>query len=264
LSGGNTNSTREIRSKMVITPIDTKAGRFYPWNEDKYVSVTTAIGEGVPKPGLSRWFIKNMAEIAVRNRKKLAGYSRIPDGTEFLMDTYYKKGDNTAAKLGTLVHSLCERISLGESVSITNGSDEEPFIDAFYKFVDDYQPTFVETEVTMFSKEHGYAGTADAIIEIDGKRYICDYKTGRAVYPEVALQVAAYRYADFIGRPEGVEEALPKIHGGLVLHIRPEGYKAIPLDAGTDTFDTFLSALDIFRWSRIDGKHTIGEAWEKE
>lgn len=245
----------------MIVPVDTNKGRYYPWDNDKYVSVTTAISEGVPKPGLNMWKIKNVAELAARNRKKLATITRIPDAKEFILNLFFKKQDNTAANLGSHVHSVCERIAKGEDT----GDIQEaavPYVNSFRQFIEDYSPEFVETEATVFSRTHGYAGTADAFIIIDGKLYVVDYKTGKSVWPEVALQLAAYRHGDFFGRSDGTEDPIPKVDGALVLHIRPEGYTAIPVDAGADTFDTFLSALDIFRWQRIDGKHAMGEAWE--
>lgn len=244
----------------MIIPTDTPKGRYYSWDNDKFISVTTAISDGIAKPGLNRWFIKNMAELAARRRKKLAGFSKIPDAKEWLLDEYYKSKDNTAANLGSTVHSLMERISLGEQPVIP--MDAVEYIDAYNAFLNSYKPVITESEVTVFSRTHGYAGTADAFMTIDGKNYVCDYKTGKSVYPEAALQMSAYRYGDFLGRPDGEEAPVPKVDGALVIHVRPDGVKVIPVNAGPDTFDTFLSALDIFRWQRIDGPHAIGETWE--
>lgn len=245
----------------MIIPTDTKAGRFYPWDNDKYVSVTTAISDGIAKPGLNRWFLKNMAEIAARNRKKLAAIRTIPQAKEWLLNLYYEKKDNTAANLGSNVHSICEKKSLGLDPGVI--SDEAlPFVLAYDAFVERWKPEYLESECTIFSRQHGYAGTADGIVRINGKIYIMDIKTGKTVYPEAALQMAAYRYGDFIGRPNGIEDPIPAIQGAFVLHLRPEGYEVVPVDSGPDTFDTFLSALDIFRWQKIDGKHAMGDIWE--
>jgi hypothetical protein len=134
----------------------------------------------------------------------------------------------------------------------------------FVQFIKDYKPIFLETEVTLFSRTHGYAGTADIFMQIGDKVYVADIKTGKGVWPEAALQMSAYRYADFIGRPDGREDRVPTCVGGLVLHLRPEGYTAIPVACGPNVFDTFLSALDVFRWNAIDGEHTIGEPWSRD
>ena len=78
----------------MITPTDTKQGRYYPWDGNKFISVTTAIGDGVPKPGLNRWFIKNLAEVAAKNRKVLAKIGRAPDAREWLLNKHYGDKNN--------------------------------------------------------------------------------------------------------------------------------------------------------------------------
>ncbi len=74
-----------------------------------------------------------------------------------------------------------------------------------------------------------------------------DYKTGRGVYGEVALQTAAYRFAEVCVDSDGVERPVPPVDGCYVLHIRPEGYELMGLDAGRETFETFLAVLDVYR-----------------
>lgn len=241
----------------MTSPIDTQKGRYYPWKHDKYVSVTTAISEGLPKPALNRWFVKSMAEKAIREVDVIAS---LP--TDEALEHLLKPAAdlNHAAILGSNVHSIIEKISKGEPVPQPS-QKAKPYVDSFLKFVKDYNPVFVETESTVFSRQHGYAGTLDAILQIDNKRYVVDYKSGKSVWPEAALQISAYRYADFLGRPDGREDALPPCDGGLVLHIRPRGYDILPVDTSTAVFDTFLSALDLFRWIHIDSDSVIGEKW---
>lgn len=237
--------------------VDTKKGRYYPWKQDKYVSVTTAISDGLPKPGLNRWFQKNIAHKAVREVDLIASLPP-DDAVDYLMKP--EGGMNAAAILGTSVHALAERISKGETVE-NFSIEQKPFVDAFLEFMIAYQPTFIETEATVFSRTYGYAGTMDTVVEIGGNRYVMDYKTGKSVWPEAALQISAYRYAEFIGRPNGEEDEMPTCDGGLVLHLRPSGYEVLPVDTSLPVFETFLSTLDIFRWLKIDSESAIGERW---
>lgn len=241
----------------MTSPVDTKKGRYYPWKHDKYVSVTTAISEGLPKPALNRWFVKSMAEKAIREVDVI---SSLPtdEALEYLLKP--ESDLNHAAILGSHVHSIIEKLSRGEEIQ-TPTSKQQPYVESFLKFIQDYNPVFLETESTVFSRQHGYAGTMDAMAQIGDKRYVIDYKTGKAVWPEAALQISAYRYADFLGRPDGREDGLPPCDGGLVLHIRPRGYEIIPVDTSTAVFDTFLSALDLFRWISMDSGNVIGEKW---
>jgi uncharacterized protein YecE (DUF72 family) len=143
-------------------------------------------------------------------------------------------------------------------------SEDAPYIRSFLNFINDWEPRYIETEASVFNREHGYAGTLDAIVEIDGKRYVMDYKTGKSVWPEVALQLAAYRYAEFIGRADGREDRLPHCNRGLVLHLRPDKYELVPVQVDGTVFDAFLSALDVHRWMKDVSKYVIGTPKEKD
>lgn len=246
----------------VNAAVDTKRGRFYPWDGSKYVSVTTAISEGVPKHGLNAWKLRSVAELAARNRKKLATFTRIPDAKEWLLDKFFKGTDNSAANLGSTVHAMCEQLALGNEVEDTEQT--KPYTDSFREFLSTYQPEVLHTEVTVYSRTHGYAGTADSFLRIGKKVYVVDIKTGKGVWPEAALQLSAYRFADFYGKDDGTEGEIPKCHGGLVLHVRPDGCHVLPVVCDENVFDTYLSALDIFRWNAIEGENTIGEAWSRD
>lgn len=260
--GGKTNSTSATIRKGVtdlVKPEDTPTGRFYPWKKEKFVSVTTVIGEGIPKPGLSKWFLKRTIEIAADKRKELALLTKVEAIQTLTTADLF--GGNDAAMLGSRVHAMCEKLVKGKE--ILPSTQEKEYVDNFRQFMVDYSPEYEETESTVFSRTHGYAGTLDAIAVIGGKRYVIDIKTGKGVWPEAALQMSAYRYADFLGRSGGREDRMPDIDGGLVLHIRPDRYEVIPVDTGPATFDTFLSALDVYRWNKIEGREAIGEAWKR-
>lgn len=236
-----------------MTAVDTKSGRYYPWKADKYVSVTTIIGDGIPKPGLNHWFIKNVATLAAANRYELSVMDE-KKAYDWLMKSRLADSGG-AANLGSNLHSIFQDLSLGLPMPEVS-TEAFGYVTSFVDFMNDHQPKFIETESAVFS-HHGYAGTLDFICEIDGKVVIGDYKTGKSVWPEAALQIAAYRYADFIGRADGREDPLPSCDRSVVLHIRPEGYKIVDVDTGPQVFDTFLSALDVYRWITIDSDHVI-------
>ena len=55
-------------------------------------------------------------------------------------------------------------------------------------------------EFSVHDKDYGYAGTADALVDIDGKLTICDWKTSKDIRSEEMLtnychQLGAYNYA---------------------------------------------------------------------
>jgi hypothetical protein len=236
-----------------MTAIDTKVGRFYPFEGERYVSVTTILGDGVPKPAINNWKIKMMAELAAKNRLDLATKDETEAKEWLLAQTLYS---GEAAILGSSLHAKFDKIAKG--LSPTNTVAEAGYLDSFYAFIVAHQPVYIFTESTVFSKTYGYAGTLDFIAVLkDGRTVIGDYKTGKAVWPDAALQISAYRYADFIGTKDGATIPIPECNGAVVLHVRPNGFKLIDVDAGPRTFDTFLSALDMYRWLNIDSKGVL-------
>jgi hypothetical protein len=190
-----------------------------------------------------------------------------------------------AAELGSDVHDEAERFVLahGETLAdlVWSGATADDLLAelgrgllpewddrigghmrSFLRFLVDYRPRYIATEATVFNRTQAYAGTLDAIFELEfvepestsgfsSVRLLTDYKSGRAVYEEVALQLAAYSEAEFIGLPDGVTELpLPPIDAGAVLHIKANGDRAklrlVRID--DPVFRAFLFAREVYRW----------------
>src|SRR5699024_6094341 len=120
--------------------------------------------------------------------------------------------------------------------------DVAPFAAHYADFLDKVQPTVLRTEDTVWSETHSYAGSFDALVEIQGERCWIDNKTTRSgVHAEVALQLAAYRAADYLLDGESHETIKqPKADRGLVVHVRPEGWAVYEVPIGDDVFEFFL------------------------
>jgi hypothetical protein len=135
--------------------------------------------------------------------------------------------------------------------------------DAFVAWVDDFAPEFLAAEATVFNRAQAYAGTLDTIVRLtlpDGMRLVVlvDYKSGKAIYPEVALQLAAYARAEFIGAPDGVTE-LPMIavDAGAVLHLTPKGYQFRLVRIDEPILAAFLYAREVFRFVNETSKTVL-------
>lgn len=63
------------------------------------------------------------------------------------------------------------------------------------------------TECLMVDLERGYGGTADLICLLDGKPAVLDYKTGKSIYAETAIQLAAYAQLWSVNGRHHVEDA---------------------------------------------------------
>jgi hypothetical protein len=243
----------------------TEDGRIYEWKGKDYVSVTTAIKNGVSKPGLIGWAARTVANLAVEMQSDDNGQPQTLNVKSLMQAFDGARGG--AASIGNVVHSIAEKISNNQSVDLNSlGDDVRPYVESFIRFVDEWKPKFIETEAFVASRKHEYAGTLDAIVEFNGKAYILDIKTGKNVYPEVGLQMAAYARADFIGRVDQDEKQLPEINmnKGIVLHIRPDKYDVYPVMIGEQVFETFLSALDMHHCSTSLKHYIVGPKWRLE
>jgi hypothetical protein len=83
------------------------------------------------------------------------------------------------------------------------------------------------------------------------------------VYAEAAMQLGAYRHAPMVLLPDGTELPMPETVGGLVVHLRPDGYQCHFVEAGMADFGGFLSALGMSKWLAGRGKDVIGRAMYK-
>lgn len=233
-------------------------GYYLDGREIKGRGVTTIIGGGYPKNGLQYWAAREVAAAAVDERdiwEPLAARAR-EAAWEYLKEAPFRDRDEAARK-GTDVHRLAERLQSGEEVDVP-----EPLlghVDSYLAFRDDWEPADELIEGVVVNRTHVYMGTFDSIatlpgfaaaaskslgVEVAGDRVLYDIKTSRSgVYPEVALQLAAYRYAEtFLTDPGGEveEQPMPQVDGCAVLHVRADGYDLVPIVADERAFRAFL------------------------
>lgn len=182
---------------------------------------------------------------------------------------------DAAAERGTAVHAEAEQLVLVHAREASRLYLDHDAIapwpegltsyqDAFTRWVDDFAPEFLAAEATVFNRPQAYGGTLDAICRIhlpDGSSLvvIIDYKTGKAVYDEVALQLAAYARAEFIGATDGVTE-LPMVapEAGAVLHLRADGtyqFRLVRID--DPIFAAFCYAREVYRWLNETAKTAL-------
>lgn len=223
--------------------------RYYYNGEGPFTSVTTII-DVLDKSGpLVGWAKRVTAEAAIDNRGKLQEWMEVGgrDGAVGLLTRAASAIRDRAKDAGSEVHQIAEAISRGQAVTIAD--ELQPYVAAYRKWRDEWEPRFLAAEEMVVSVQHHYAGTFDAIVEIAGETWMVDYKTSKGVYPETGLQLAAYSNADFIGRP-GISRRfrIPDIDQHAVLHLRPEGYEFVPFDVRDVDFEAFLHAASLRQW----------------
>jgi hypothetical protein len=264
-------------------------------DDEQFYSVTTIIG-ALDKPALLYWAAEQTA-IAACNVASSLKRRITEEGEEavikWLRDARFRtiKGQRSAAELGTAVHDACEKYAL---TGVRPDVDDEvrPFLDRFDEFCQVWQPIYQAVEAAVYNRTYGYAGTLDAIAIIDGQTVILDYKSSRksigsdgkptGPYPEAALQLSAYRHAELMAvwRARKTEKfrrryyllstdekdlgvPLPKIDGGVVLHLTPEHATLHPVRCDEMVFEKFLFTQEIFKWSNEVSKHVIGRPMDR-
>jgi len=262
-----------------------------PADDDlRHWSVTTLIG-ALDKPALMYWAAEQAALCAIRQVatwQAIEGENGTAEAVKWISGARFRtpKGERGGAELGTAVHDAIETYTLtGNRPDID--AEIEPYLVQFDRWAQTWQPSYQATEVTVFAPTYGYAGTCDAFLTIDGVRFIADYKTSKksfdkqgkptSPYPEVALQLAAYRYAEMaaVWRPRRFEKfrrryyllsenersaavPVPEVDAGLAVHITPEHCEAYPVRCGEDVFEQFLFVVEAARYLFETSRIVIG------
>jgi len=252
------------------------AKHFYSWNGDPAVPGITSIIGVLDKPALVGWAKRETAIAAVRNWKTVAqmvaDQPPIEDQLSYHPAVAYLKATpgyqrDAAANAGTIVHAIAEAIAKGEEPVIPD--EYEGFARSFIRdFIEKHQPKFHPLYVEYMVYHEGddvvlpYGGTGDLICRIDDEVWCIDNKTNASgVYPETGLQLAAARWAKFIGRPDDPKRyALPKVDRCGVLWIRPEGAELIPYDVTPREFQAFAAARLAWDWVNNRAKQVKGAA----
>lgn len=265
--------------------------RFYTWGRgERYWSVTTILG-ALPKDALKWWAARMVAEFAFDRSRTWFTMSR-EEAVEWLKrePLRYTAG---RADLGTAIHRAIDAYATGRPLPGDFVDEEREAVGHFLDFVEVLKPRWVMSEAQVYNRTQRYAGTLDAIVEIEldllvalahGNRdlipweprkgrstvtLLLDTKTGgsveegKGVYPEVALQLAAYGRAEFVGAPNGMELDLPALDGAAVLHVNRSGWRLVPVDAlRPEVFQAFLFVREVFRWREVLSKEVLGTPLE--
>lgn len=232
-------------------------------------SVTTVLGI-IDKPAVVVWKAKATATAIIENWSTV---SRLitEQGQDAAVKWGMKQADESrdkAANLGSSVHLLAdiEGIGPGASVSDSEGfqvsEGTQPYLEAYRGFLDRYTRSAIVSSEHMVWSLAGYAGTYDLLMTIDDELWLLDIKTsGKGPYPEWGLQLAAYRWADFIVLSNNpTYYPMPLIKRAGVLHLRPDlypdtGWRLIEYPISSRDYVAFTAALELYTW-KSEGRFT--------
>ena len=114
-------------------------------------------------------------------------------------------------------------------------------------------------------RKHRWMGTFDLIADMAGQRWLLDLKTTRSgIFGETALQLAAYRHAEFYLDADGNEVPMPDVERVGAVWCRADGYDVIPVVADGGTYRMFQYAQMVARFTTGLGREWVGEALRPE
>lgn len=213
--------------------------------------------------------VRRVAEGLHANPQRIAGLEF--DALHDVLKSIDKNGLKAAGQRGTDVHTVAEAKLRGQVAALLPNAAGARWLPAVEAFFDAYQPKLVAAEVVAVNRGLngvGYGGTFDAIVEIDGALYLIDWKSRgedsrHGAYPEEAAQIAAYAAADYIIVDDGAggakRQLLPELAGGLIVSIKPDGYKVFPVDLGKA--QGHWCSLHAWWVARRDERVAIGNPW---
>lgn len=237
--------------------IDRGRSHSYLLDGDRADGVTWVGSNGVPKPQLIDWAARTTAGYAVDHWDELA---ELPVSMRLRALEKARWADrDSAAVRGSAVHALAQRLAAGESVDVP-----EPLtghVDAYLRFVEEWEPVELLSEVVVLNRRYRYMGTLDLVAGLnDGKRWLLDWKTGSGIYTDYALQLAAYRNAERYIDGAGSEQAMLEVEATGCVWLRADGYDLIPVETGPEIFRAFLYAQQVARFTQLPREAVIGDA----
>lgn len=237
----------------------------------KVDGVTTINGNGLPKPALINWAGDATAEFSVDNWDELSRLSP-SERLKRIKGGRYEKRD-AAANKGSQIHKLAERLIAGERVTVPDAL--AGYVQSAVRFIDEFDLRELYVETVVYSERYRHVGTLDLIGEVrlpDLPEYdhiprddngfstgLFDWKTGRSgIFGDVALQLAPYRWSEFLVLPDGEVIPMPDVDFCAGIHLRADGYSVVPLKCDEDVYRDFLYVKEVARI--VDGlRDLVGE-----
>jgi hypothetical protein len=221
----------------------------YFLNGERVPSVTTCTGV-LNKPALVGWGAQLGAEWA-RDNPQLADQLDPADWAKLARAAPTKARDS-ASRIGSDLHTHAERLAKTGEAPDVPATDLAMVLQAA-DFLDAMGVDTLASERAIYHDTFLYAGRFDLVAQISGAVWLLDFKTGKSgVWPEMALQQSAYRFATHMQgpTPDSPDAPMPPIaHVGIVW-VRPEGWELVPVRADRDTWQAFLACIPIYQFLR--------------
>jgi hypothetical protein len=251
---------------IVVSPgprnasVDPETGlRTYRWQGRDLPSVTSLRRMAGLSFGLHQWAIGRVVEHAITHWSDIS--ERLSRGTTVDVQLVRKElraaataERDRAASLGTAVHDAA---AMGRTLDEVP-EEVAPRLRQLLAWKAASRAEVVASEFQVFSPTYGYAGSCDALVRFaDGSLWIVDYKTGKGIYAEHALQLMAYTMADVVGADDVVDERLTgllhQVTGMAVLHLSDTAWEFHALEPDPGTWAAFRGLVAFATWIASHG-----------
>lgn len=156
------------------------------------------------------------------------------------------KYTDEAAQIGTLAHAMIEADLQGVNIDWNLYSQQqrdlaENALISFYEWKGRHQIDPIFCEKQMVSDKLLYGGTVDCYCMLDGVATLLDFKTGKAIYDEYFVQLAAYA--------ELLKEAGLPVDQVRILRVgrdETEGFEERSVPDTSKYFKIFRNLLEIY------------------
>ena len=229
-------------------------------------SLRSAAGLSMP---LHMWILKQWQEAAWTTPR--GNLTADPDGKAWRGKVTEKADElrDSAASLGSLIHHLADQSAAVESLTDDlvdeerkrfkvpeTAPDPRPYLRQLQAARDDLGWNVrLASELRVAAPASGYAGTLDGLYrDKNGSIILTDLKTGRGLYPDQALQVLLYAFADiaFTWDEEANEPRIDRtatgwlgqIEKATILHLQPDSWRLvdIPFKDGSEVAQELADA----------------------
>lgn len=208
--------------------------------------VTTIIGV-LDKPALVQWSA-NMACDYIEKAEEVT-----PKVIKEARTAWRRKRDK-AGDIGTRIHDAIEeyvkaKIKDEPEPVLELTEHEQKMFDKFKEWEEDNDVTFLLSEQKLYSEKHWFAGTVDLVVEVDGKIYVADIKTGKDIYVGNYIQMGGYEVAlEELGK---IKDCAGYIVVNLPKQLKKNGearFKEGRVHNTKDFKEAFLHCLALYRF----------------
>lgn len=229
--------------------------RFYRWQGRDLPSVTSVRRMAGLPFGLHHWTVSQVITAAMEAAGGIA--ERLGSGDPAMEQVIRSElrsaataERDRAADLGTAVH---DAIAAGRDLE-DMPEELRPRARQFKAWLALSGAQLLASEFQVFNLTEGYAGTVDALVRLrDGRVFVVDYKTGKGLYSDHALQVVAYAQAELVGADDRIDDTLTELLGqvsGLaLLHLTDDQWEFVQVRYDQETWDAFRGLLRFATWS---------------